>query len=95
MNNGHSSFVWDPQRESENIRKHSVDFITAAKAFGDPNRKVYVDSKHGKGEQRLFCIGKVENRILTVRFVYRQGKIRIFGAGYWRKGRVYYEKQND
>ncbi|PIQ81816.1 MAG: hypothetical protein COV76_06885 [Candidatus Omnitrophica bacterium CG11_big_fil_rev_8_21_14_0_20_64_10] len=33
------------------------------------------------------------SRILTVRFVYRSGKIRIFGAGYWRGGRKYYEGQ--
>jgi len=36
----------------------------------------------------------VGGNILTVRFVYREGKIRIFGAGFWRKGRKYYE-END
>ena len=44
-------------------------------------------------EPRYFCIGKVDDRILTVRFVYRNNKIRIIGAGYWRKGRKYYEKE--
>jgi len=28
------------------------------------------------------------------RFTYREDKIRIFGAGYWRKGRFYYEKKD-
>ena len=93
MNNGSSSFIWDVRRELDNIKKHGVDFITAAKAFKDPKRKVYTDSKHSRKEQRFFCIGKVENKILTVRFVYRGGKIRIFGAGYWRKGKSYYEKE--
>jgi hypothetical protein len=32
--------------------------------------------------------------IITVRFTYRYGKIRIFGAGYWRKGKKEYEKKN-
>jgi len=32
--------------------------------------------------------------ILTVRFTYRAGIIRIFGAGYWRKGKVIYEREN-
>jgi hypothetical protein len=31
---------------------------------------------------------------LTVRFTYRRGLIRIFGAGYWRKGKQIYEREN-
>ena len=89
-----SSFIWDPERESANVYKHGIDFVTAAKAFKDPKRKIYTDSKHSKKEERLFCIGKVEGKIITVRFIYREGKIRIFGAGYWRKGRYYYEKKD-
>ena len=87
-------FVWDAEKELINIHKHGVDFYSAAKVFKDPKRKIYTDVRHGKQEERLFCIGKVENKILTVRFMYRQGKIRIFGAGYWRKGVKYYEKSD-
>jgi hypothetical protein len=43
--------------------------------------------------KRYFCIGRVGNRIMTVRFSCRNGKIRIYGAGYWRKGRRYYEEE--
>jgi uncharacterized DUF497 family protein len=90
------SFVWDDRKEAENILKHDVDFITASKAFFDPGRKIYQDSKHSKVEERLFCVAKLDNRIITVRFTYRGQKIRIIGAGYWRKGRRYYnEKKND
>ena len=87
-----SSFVWDEGKELFNIYKHGVDFATASKVFFDPKRKIFKDSKHNKKEDRLFCIGIVEGQILTVRFLYRDGKIRIFGAGYWRKGKQYYEK---
>jgi hypothetical protein len=31
---------------------------------------------------------------MTVRFTYRAGVIRIFGAGYWRKGKKIYEREN-
>ena len=86
-------FVWDPRKEKINIRKHGINFITAAKAFKDPKRKIFTDSKHSQKEQRYFLIGKVRNKILTVRFTYREGKIRIYGAGYWRKGKMYYEKE--
>lgn len=87
-----SSFVWDPRKELANVQKHGVDFRTASFVFQDPRRKIFTDSKHSQGEERYFCIGKVAGRVLTVRFVYRDGTIRIIGAGYWRKGAYYYEK---
>jgi len=86
-------FVWDVKKELENISKHRLDFTEASKAFLDPDRKTFIDFKHNKKEKRYFCIGKVSGRILTVRFTYRTGKIRIIGAGYWRKGRKHYEEK--
>lgn len=91
---GLDSFVWDQSRELTNIHKHGIDFSIASQAFKDPFRKIYVDSRHSTKEERLFCIGKVGNKIMTVRFTYRGDKIRIFGAGYWRKGRIHYEKKD-
>lgn len=93
MDETFGSFIWDKEKELSNIHKHGVNFITACKAFKDYNRKIYTDSKHDAQEERFFCIGKVMGKILTVRFTYREGRIRIFGAGYWRKGREYYEKE--
>ena len=84
-------FIWDVTKEIANIRKHGIDFSTAAGAFGDSGRKLYMDSKHSIQEPRYFCVAKVAGRIMTVRFLYRHGKIRIFGAGYWRKGVKLYE----
>lgn len=86
------NFVWDFEKESANIRKHGIDFVTASKAFADPERKIFTDAKHSAHEERFFCIGKVDGKVLTVRFTYRDGKIRIIGAGCWRKGVRYYEK---
>ncbi len=86
------SFEWDPEKEKININKHGMDFATAAEAFTDPGRKIVMDSKHNRTEERLFCLGKVNGRILTVRFTYREGKIRIIGAGFWRGGGSHYEK---
>ncbi len=45
-------------------------------------------------ENRFYCIGQINQEILTVRFTYRHNKIRIFGAGYWRKGRKLYGQQH-
>ena len=88
----YGSFIWDPRKEKLNLHKHRLDFITAAKAFEDPKRKIFTDSKHSVHEERYFCIGKIGNKIITVRFTYRDSKIRIIGAGYWRKGIKYYEE---
>lgn len=95
MDKIYGSFIWGRDKELANIHKHGVSFITACKAFKDAKRKIYIDSKHTKDEERLFCISKVEGKILTVRFIYREGMIRIFGAGYWRKGKEHYEKENE
>lgn len=92
MDRTFGSFVWDLEKERINVAKHGVDFEMAARAFFDPQRKVYTDTRHSVQEPRYFCFGKIDHRVLTVRFLYRDEKIRIFGAGYWRKGRAKYEQ---
>ncbi len=87
-----SNFIWDPKKELLNIHKHGVDFMAAVEAFKYPKRKIFVGSKHNKKKPRLFCLGEVRGKVLTVRFTYRDSKIRIFGAGYWRKGVKCYEE---
>jgi len=89
-----STFDWDSQRNANNKTKYGVDFETAQYAFFDPHRLIIHDAKHSELEERWFCIGKVENSVLTVRFTYRNGIIRIFGAAEWRKWRKFYEKHN-
>jgi uncharacterized DUF497 family protein len=66
----------------------------AQRAFLDPNRIIAKDLKHSRKEKRYFCIGKVDDGIITVRFTHRGNVIRIIGAGYWRDGKVTYEKKN-
>jgi hypothetical protein len=41
------------------------------------------------------CFGRVERGVLTVRFTYRDGVIRIIGAGFGRKGKAVYEQENN
>ena len=63
-------------------------------AFADLRRVIAEDLAHSENEKRYFCFGEVEGGILTVRFTCRGNVIRIFGAGYWRKGKVIYEHNN-
>ena len=87
-------FEWDELKDAENRFKHGVSFLTAQQVFLDPRRIITKDSQHSRIEQRFFCVARVGNDILTVRFTPRDGAIRIIGAGYWRKGRSAYEKEN-
>ena len=88
------SFEWDEAKDRDNCRKHGVSFDRAQYAFFDPNRILAEDLSHSAAEQRFFCFGWVDGGVMTVRFAYRGGRIRIFGAGYWRKGKKTYEQQN-
>lgn len=89
-----TTFEWDEQKNRENIKKHGISFYQAQYSFADPNRVILKDLKHSHHETRYYCIGKVNDGIMTVRFTYRSNVIRIFGAGYWRKGKKIYEEQN-
>lgn len=88
-------FTWSSQKAQLNFIKHGIDFFEAVGAFLDPNRIIATDNKHSESEKRFFCIGKITNGIITVRFTYRESTIRIIGAGYWRKGKTFYEKENN
>lgn len=87
-------FEWDDAKEIENIEKHGVSFYDAQFAFADPNRVIAEDLEHSIVEERFYCFGEIDDGIVTVRFTYRGLKIRIFGAGFWRKGKRVYEKEN-
>ncbi|MDP3188776.1 BrnT family toxin [Limnobacter sp.] len=89
-----TKFEWDSEKDAENQTKHGVPFSLAQYAFADPCRVIAEDLAHSKTEKRYFCFGVVDGGVLTVRFTYRGDVIRIFGAGYWRKGRTIYESEN-
>ena len=69
-------------------------FAMAQFAFADPRRVIAEDLSHSSAEKRYYCLGEVGGGILTVRFTYRNDVIRIYGAGYWRKGKRIYEREN-
>lgn len=86
------AFEWDEAKNDLNLVKHGISFYQAQLAFIDPLRIIAVDLDHSHEEKRYYCFGKVGTEIVTVRFTYRGDKIRIIGAGYWRKGKKLYEK---
>lgn len=87
-------FEWDSRKDRENQAKHGVSFGAAQFAFADPKRVIAEDLSHSSSEKRHYCFGCVGGGVLTVRFTYREGVIRIIGAGYWRKGKRTYGRKN-
>lgn len=88
------TFEWNAEKENANLEKHGVNFSEARFAFLDPRRIILADASHSSSEPRLFCIGRTRRGILTVRYARRGNRIRVIGAGYWRKGKRIYEKEN-
>jgi uncharacterized DUF497 family protein len=93
--NGDPVFEWDSVKSESNLKKHTISFEAAQHAFKDPKRIIAIDNKHSTpNEKRFFCYGMVDGSVITVRFTWRNRKIRIFGAGYWRDGRSLYYAKN-
>jgi hypothetical protein len=93
------NFEW---RISNGTRRKTV-LIGSSTVFRSPRHKprfsirvavIAEDLEHSGAEPRYFCFGVVEGGVMTVRFTYRAGRIRIFGAGYGRKGKKVYEQQS-
>ncbi len=91
-----TTFEWNESKNNENLLKHNVSFFEAQFAFFDEKRIIAEDVTHSGLEKRFYCFGKNRSGsgILTVRFTYRANHIRIIGAGYWRKGKKVYEREN-
>ena len=89
-------FEWDPSKNIENQKKHGLSFDEAQHTFFDQHRVIAEDLEHSQFEKRFYCFGldAEGSGIITVRFTYRSNCIRIFGAGYWRKGKQIYEQAN-
>lgn len=89
-----TEFEWDAEKDALNQEKHGVSFALAQYAFADLRRVIAKDDTHSQSEERFYCFGEVDGGVLTVRFTYRVATIRIIGAGYWRKGKAIYDREN-
>jgi uncharacterized DUF497 family protein len=67
-------FEWDPEKASENLTKHGVDFVEAMTVFGDP-------LEHSERERRALSMGQSSaGRLLVVAYTEREGRIRLISA---------------
>lgn len=88
-------FEWDEEKEQINIKKHGIDFETAARVFGDENRLEFYDEVHSENEDRYITIGMIDEVAYIVMVVYteREEAIRLISARKATKqeGRMYYD----
>jgi uncharacterized DUF497 family protein len=78
-------FTWDPEKESENRRKHKIAFAEACTIFADKYALTIFDEEHSSDEERWITIGQMINaNILVVVHTYRdmnnEEYIRIISA---------------
>ncbi len=72
-------FEWDDEKRLDNVAKHGIDFIDAARLFEGPFITMR-DNRRDYGETRSIAFGRVEGRLMAVAFTKRQDIIRIISA---------------
>ena len=83
MTSGSPHFTWDPGKNSENQKKHGIDFGEACSVFYDENAKLIDDPDHSEHEDRFIILGlSAKFRVLLVCHCYRgsDDEIRIISA---------------
>ena len=76
-------FIWDDNKNKENIITHKISFDEAKTVFFDPNAKVIYDPDHSKEDDRFIILGLSKYlNILIVCHCYRENEkiIRIISA---------------
>ncbi len=58
-------YVWDPQKNRQNLERHAVAFEDAARIFEGPTLE-RVDDRFDYGETRVYAIGAVNGVEITV-----------------------------
>jgi uncharacterized DUF497 family protein len=60
-------FIWDKNKNIDNLKKHGVDFNDAVRAYYDPDRIDFFDEEHSTpAETRWIFFGAVAGAVLFV-----------------------------
>ena len=76
-------FLWDPNKNLANIKKHKISFEEAKTVFYDDNARLIPDSEHSVTEERFIILGITDKlRLLIVVHTYKESDdvIRIISA---------------
>ncbi len=86
-------FVWDPDKEKNNVQKHKIDFTEACYVFADPYSLTLFDERHTEDEDRWVTSGIIPNgKTVVVVHTYRKQNgddaVRIISARKATKGEL-------
>ena len=83
---------WHEDKREENLEKHGIDFVRAAKIFENPVVE-RIDDREDYGEERIIALGHWNEQFLVVVYTWRGSNRRIISA--WKAGsdeeRTYYD----
>lgn len=85
------NFEYDPGKSETNKAKHGIDFEEAKQIWSGEYISIVPVASHT--ESRLAAIGKIYNKIWTVVFTLRNGKIRIISARRAREKEIAHYEQ--
>lgn len=87
-------FEFDPAKSEANRVKHGIDFV-AAQALWDDEERIIAPALSA-GEQRWMVVGKIEDKLWSAIFTFRDEIIRIISVRRSRpKEGSRYEAQDD
>lgn len=70
----HLVFEWDPEKDTDNQKKHGVGFFEAVAVFADERGLLVSDTEHSDDEDRFVLLGfGSAARVLVVVHCYREG----------------------
>jgi uncharacterized DUF497 family protein len=72
-------FAWDAKKDRLNRAKHRVSFAEASRIFEDYTYE-HVDDREDYGEERIFAMGLLRDRVIVVIYVERDDERRIISA---------------
>ena len=59
-------FVWDPEKNESNFRKHGVRFEEAKAVFEAPDLVEILDEEHSEAEERFWAMAVLEKGLTVV-----------------------------
>jgi uncharacterized DUF497 family protein len=54
------NYVWDPEKDAENRRRHRLTLADGIAALEDPDAECWIDDRFEYGEERIVTLGLVE-----------------------------------
>lgn len=69
-------FIWDDNKNKNNIQKHGIDFHDGWQIFEKPILE-RIDNRKEYNEERWIALGELEGAVVVLVYTYRQQEIRI------------------